>query len=100
MKVGGSRSGSSVGKVTGVGSVSSKAPAAAGGAIGAQRGVADSASIMGIPEPEFTPKVREAIMNLMAEVHSLRQQLERTTSRLADLEKLADEDALVPMPNR
>ena len=100
MKVGGSRSGSNVGKITGVGGATSKAPAAAGGTVGPARGVAASASVMGIPEPEFTPKVREAIMSLMAEVHSLRQQLERTASRLADLEKLADEDALVPMPNR
>ena len=29
------------------------------------RAPADSATILGIPEPELTPKVREAIMTLM-----------------------------------
>jgi len=61
---------------------------------------ADSASVMGIPEPELTPKVRAAIMTLMQEVDHLRAELERTHTRLAHLERLADEDTLVPVPNR
>jgi len=60
----------------------------------------DSASVMGIPEPELTPKVRAAIMTLMQEVDHLRAELERTHTRLAHLERLADEDTLVPVPNR
>ncbi len=61
---------------------------------------ADSAMVMGIPEPELTPKVRQAIMTLMQEVESLRSEVERANSRLAHMERLADQDALVPIPNR
>ncbi|HYM31720.1 MAG TPA: GGDEF domain-containing protein [Candidatus Cybelea sp.] len=64
------------------------------------RAINDTATVMGIPEAELTPKVRDAIMTLMAEVQSLRQELQRAHARLADLEKLADEDTLVPLPNR
>ncbi len=60
----------------------------------------DSASVMGIPEPELTPKVRQAIMTLMQEVEGLRAEVERVNSRLAHMERLADEDTLVPIPNR
>ncbi|MDP6344948.1 MAG: GGDEF domain-containing protein, partial [Alphaproteobacteria bacterium] len=60
----------------------------------------DSASVMGIPEPELTPKVRQAIMTLMQEVDNLRNDLERANSRLVHLERLADQDTLVPIPNR
>jgi diguanylate cyclase (GGDEF)-like protein len=60
----------------------------------------DSTSILGIPETELTPKVRAAIMTLMAEVDSLRQQLEQTKGRLSHLEKLADQDTLAPVANR
>ena len=61
---------------------------------------ADSSAIMGIPEAELTPKVRDAIMTLMREVETLRRELLRSNARLADLEKLADQDALVPLHNR
>ena len=60
----------------------------------------DSASVMGIPEPELTPKVRQAIMTLMQEVESLRGEVERMNSRLVHMERLADQDTLVPIPNR
>jgi diguanylate cyclase (GGDEF)-like protein len=60
----------------------------------------DSASVMGIPEPELTPKVRAAIMTLMQEVENLRAEVERANSRLAHMERLADQDTLVPIPNR
>jgi diguanylate cyclase (GGDEF)-like protein len=62
--------------------------------------VSDSASVMGIPEQEFTPKVREAIVSLLEEVSNLRQELEESKKRITHLEKLADEDALVPISNR
>ncbi|MBT3535317.1 MAG: GGDEF domain-containing protein [Rhodospirillaceae bacterium] len=55
---------------------------------------------MGIPEPELTPKVRQAIMTLMQEVESLRVEVERANNRLAHMERLADQDTLVPIPNR
>jgi len=54
----------------------------------------------GIPAAEMTPKVREAIMGLMSEVENLRQELETANRRVADLEKLADEDPLAPVANR
>ena len=60
----------------------------------------DSTSILGIPEAELTPKVREAIVTLMQEVDSLRHQLEQTKGRLGHLEKLADQDTLAPISNR
>jgi diguanylate cyclase (GGDEF)-like protein len=62
--------------------------------------VSDSASVMGIPEQEFTPKVREAIVSLLEEVSTLRQELEESKKRITHLEKLADEDSLVPISNR
>lgn len=60
----------------------------------------DSASIMGIPESEFTPRVRDAIMTLMQEVDRFRQELERAKQRIEHLEKLAENDALTPVLNR
>ena len=60
----------------------------------------DSMSVMGIPEPELTPKVRAALMTLMAEVEELRRDLSRTRERLADLERLADQDPRTPIANR
>ncbi|MAU40643.1 MAG: GGDEF domain-containing protein [Kordiimonas sp.] len=66
----------------------------------ASRDVTDTASIMGIPAEEMTPKVREAIMTLMAEVDRMRQEMELTHRRLSELEQLADQDTLLPMANR
>lgn len=60
----------------------------------------DSVSIMGIPEPELTPKVREALMALMAEVESMRRDLHEARERLVNLERLADRDPLIPVANR
>ena len=62
--------------------------------------IGDSITVMGIPEPELTPKVRAALMTLMAEVEELRRDLSRTRERLADLERLADQDPLTPIANR
>lgn len=64
------------------------------------RQIEDTASIMGIPEIELTPKVRAAIMTLMEEVGRLRQELEQANKRLGDIERLADQDTLVPIANR
>jgi diguanylate cyclase (GGDEF)-like protein len=60
----------------------------------------DAASVMGIPEAEFTPKVRAAILSLLAEVERLRRDVEESRARIAHLEKLADEDPLAPVANR
>jgi len=59
-----------------------------------------AASVLGIPEAEFTPKVRNAIMGLMGEVDSLRQELAQTKARLSDVEKAADQDGMLPLLNR
>jgi len=65
-----------------------------------QRRSGDSLSVMGIPEHELTPKVREAIQMLMAEVQRLRREVEAGRARIGYLEKLADEDSLTPLINR
>ncbi len=59
-----------------------------------------TASVLGIPEEEFTPRVRDAIMGLMSEVESLRQQLQQTRARLGEMEQVADRDQLLPVLNR
>ena len=58
------------------------------------------ASVLGIPEDELTPRVRDAIMNLMREVEALRHDLEQTRSRLDAAERTADQDHLLPLFNR
>ena len=60
----------------------------------------DPASVLGIPETEFTPRVRDAIMGLMGEVDNLRRELSQTRARLDEVEKTADQDSLVPLLNR
>jgi diguanylate cyclase (GGDEF)-like protein len=60
----------------------------------------DAAMVLGIPEAELTPKVRAAIAALSQQVDVLRGQLDRSRARIARLERLADEDALVPVANR
>ncbi|USG62896.1 GGDEF domain-containing protein [Sneathiella marina] len=64
------------------------------------REINDTTSIMGIPEEELTPRVRDAIMSLMAEVDNLRQSLGQVNRRLNDTEQLADQDPLLPIYNR
>ena len=60
----------------------------------------DVATIMGIPEAELTPKVRQAIQQLMAEVYQLRQELDEAKQRVGYLDQLADQDSLAPVLNR
>lgn len=62
--------------------------------------VRDAVSIMGIPENELTPKVRAAIMGLLGDVERLRQEVAAGRDKIIHLEKLADQDAMVPMANR
>ena len=63
-------------------------------------GVVPAASVLGIPESEFTPKVRDAIMGLMSEVDNLRRELNQTRARLDEVEKTADQDGMLPLLNR
>ncbi len=78
-----------------------RAPGAANnGTVSEPRIVRDSTSVLGVPEPEFTPKVRDAIYSLLEEVGKLREELEQSKHRISQLEKLADEDPMVPISNR
>jgi diguanylate cyclase (GGDEF)-like protein len=72
---------------------------ASGGAV-TPESVGPSASVLGIPESEFTPRVRDAIMGLMSEVDNLRRELTQTQRRLEDMEKTADQDGMLPLLNR
>ncbi|HEY4275387.1 MAG TPA: GGDEF domain-containing protein, partial [Rhizomicrobium sp.] len=58
------------------------------------------ATVLGIPEAEFTPRVRDAIMGLMSEVDTLRRELAQTRTRLDEAEKAADQDHMLPLLNR
>jgi diguanylate cyclase (GGDEF)-like protein len=82
------------GRITGP-AKAGKAPPA--GPVGEPR---DVATLVGIPEAELTPKVRHAIAQLMAEVQSLREQVDRLKNRTRHLEQLADQDTLAPVLNR
>lgn len=64
------------------------------------RNINDTASVLGIPASEMTPKVKNAIMTLMAEVDHMRSELEIAHRRITELEKLADQDSLIDISNR
>jgi diguanylate cyclase (GGDEF)-like protein len=59
-----------------------------------------SASVLGIPEAEFTVRVRDAIMTLMHEVDRLRKEVDQTRERLEEMARTADQDMLLPILNR
>ena len=70
---------------------------------GAQvRGAApvDSAEFLGIAEAEMTPAVSAAVQGLLGEIDDLRGEVGRLKGRLAEIEDLADRDALTPLLNR
>ncbi|GEQ98628.1 GGDEF domain-containing protein [Iodidimonas gelatinilytica] len=60
----------------------------------------DDFILFGIPEHDLTPEVRAAISRLIGDVETLTLQLGRAQAQIAELEKLADHDALVPVLNR
>ncbi|NNL88272.1 MAG: GGDEF domain-containing protein [Marinicaulis sp.] len=60
----------------------------------------DQIVLLGVPENELTPKVREALITLMEEVKGLRRELVDTRKRMNELEELADRDPLVDLFNR
>lgn len=88
------------GTPTRVGATRADAGAGETAAPASVRDIQDTTAIMGVPEAELTPKVRQALMQLFEEVAKLREELDRSKTRLADLERLADEDSLVPISNR
>ena len=70
---------------------------------GAQvRGAApvDSAEFLGISQAEMTPAVTAAVQTLLGEIDDLRGEVGRLKVRLAEVEDLADRDALTPLLNR
>jgi diguanylate cyclase (GGDEF)-like protein len=95
MKIGETKSGTPAGRLAAVYTRTAEATQPA-----ASRPVGDTSTVLGIPAHELSPKVREAIMQLMAEVDQLRRELQQSRERIAYLERLADQDALAPVANR
>ena len=60
----------------------------------------DTTTFLGITEPEMTPAVKEAVQTLLTEIEDLRGEVSRLKGRLAEVEDLADRDALTPLLNR
>jgi diguanylate cyclase (GGDEF)-like protein len=60
----------------------------------------DILNLAGLSESELTPKIRDAILTLIAEVDALRRELGEARQRIGYLERLADEDTLMPIANR
>ena len=60
----------------------------------------DAVRLLGLSEQDLTPSARVALRHLIEEVAALRQELGFTQTRLAELERLANEDALAPISNR
>lgn len=100
MKIGSTSRSSSTTATRKSGASAAASAAAAYGGVSAPRQIQDTTSILGIPEAELTPKVKEAIMTLMEEVDHLRKSVEGINQRLAQAEKLADQDPLLPIYNR
>ena len=59
-----------------------------------------TATFVGIPEIEFTPRVRDAIAKLVSDTKILRSELQQTRSQLENAERAADQDHLLPVLNR
>lgn len=60
----------------------------------------DQTTFLGLTESELSPNVRAALQALLDEVARLRQELDHTRKRIAHLERVADEDAMLPIANR
>ncbi|HEX3861380.1 MAG TPA: GGDEF domain-containing protein [Stellaceae bacterium] len=56
--------------------------------------------VTGLTEEALPPELREAIARLVGERDRLHDDLTKARSRIASLERLADEDALTPVANR
>ncbi len=60
----------------------------------------DQTTFLGLSETELSPNVRAALTALLDEVRRLRDELDRTRKRITHLERVADEDAMLPIANR
>jgi diguanylate cyclase (GGDEF)-like protein len=63
-------------------------------------GEAGNAALLGLSEAELTPSVRGAVETLLGEIDGLRDEVGQLKARLAEMEGLADRDALTPLLNR
>lgn len=103
MKVDGPRgvgAGSRVGRTGRLTPVSGAMPASPVGPSQPVRSVNEVAGFLGIPDTDLTPAVREGINRLLGEVERLRHEIEHRERRISYLERLADEDVLMPVLNR
>ncbi|HEX4370312.1 MAG TPA: GGDEF domain-containing protein [Rhizomicrobium sp.] len=57
-------------------------------------------NVSSIPPAELTPRVRDTIMAFLREMDGLKQELNQTRTRLDEVEKTADLDAVLPILNR
>jgi diguanylate cyclase (GGDEF)-like protein len=55
---------------------------------------------IGLTEAKLAPKLRRIVLSLIAETEDLHRQLQEARARIAALEKLVDEDPLMPVCNR
>ncbi len=63
-------------------------------------GPADKTAFLGLTEADLTPAVQNAVKTLLTEIDDLRGEVGRLKARLAEVEVLADRDALTPLLNR
>jgi diguanylate cyclase (GGDEF)-like protein len=61
---------------------------------------AEIARLTGVPEASLTSEIRAALVALLRDNALLHEEIDRRRRREAELERLADEDALVPISNR
>jgi diguanylate cyclase (GGDEF)-like protein len=54
----------------------------------------------GVAESDLTPSLRQIVLGLLGEVEQLRRELSEARTRIGYLERLADEDPLMPIANR
>jgi diguanylate cyclase (GGDEF)-like protein len=66
----------------------------------AEATIIPSARLLGIPDAEFTPHVREAMLKMVAQAEGLRQELLESRARIEEIERAADQDHLLPLLNR
>src|SRR5580693_507047 len=59
-----------------------------------------NAKLFGIPEDEFTARVRSALLNLTVEADALKRELAEMRAKLEETERAADLDHLLPTLNR
>ncbi|UTP40137.1 GGDEF domain-containing protein [Phenylobacterium sp. LH3H17] len=63
-------------------------------------GPTDKTAFLGLAEGDLTPAVQGAVKTLLTEIDELRGEVTRLKAKLAEVEDLADRDALTPLLNR